>query len=191
MRPSHRALREGTRAAHDALDALFARFDLTERAGYADFLSAHAQALIPIERALDARAAQIVPDWPERRRGSTLQADLAALGRAPPVSTPFALADDDAAVAGTLYVVEGSRLGGRMLAQRVAPGLPTSYLDPGQDAGKWTFLLDRLDAVLYDGASQSRATAAACDAFAAFHAAGRQWLTKEVTAWPTPSSTST
>lgn len=180
MTPSHKALREGTADAHARLDGLFESFDLSDRASYAAFLSAHAQALLPVEAALDAAgAARITDDWEQRKRGALVAADLAALDASIPAPPPYAHdLVDDAAIAGALYVVEGSRLGGRLLARRVAPGLPKRYLDPGQSAENWRVLLARIDGVLYDEGLTKRAIAAALDVFAAFEAAGRHWATK-------------
>lgn len=179
MRSSHRALREGTRAEHDRLDALFGRFDLTDRGDYGAFLAAHAAALLPLEAALDAAgASRLFADWADRKRGGLLAADLAALGGAVPDAVPVPPLENDAAVAGAVYVVEGSRLGGRILARGVTPGLPTRYLDPDQDGGGWGGLLARIDSLLYDEVGLSQAIATARATFASFEDAGRRWLSR-------------
>jgi heme oxygenase len=176
IRPSHQALREGTRDAHEALDGLFARFDLSDAAGYAAFLSAHAQALLPLEAALDAAGAdRVMPDWPARRRGALLIADLAALGIAPPAPGTVPPLDSPAAIAGALYVVEGSRLGGKFLARQVASDLSKHYLSPHQASGMWTKLLAQIDTLLYDASRQSIAIETARAVFATFEVAGRHW----------------
>lgn len=179
VNPAHRALRDGTQAAHEALDGLFARFDLTDRAGYAAFLAAHAAALMPVEAWLDAQGAEsVTADWRERRRAGLLAADLAALGEPVPAAAPFAAAGDPASVAGVLYVIEGSRLGGRMLARGVAPGLPRAYLDPGLHSGErqpsWPGLLAALDRTIGDDVAP--AVTAARAVFARFELAGRERL---------------
>lgn len=179
MRDSHRALREGTREEHERLDELFGRFDLTDRAEYGAFLAAHAAALLPLESALDAAgAARLFEDWADRRRGALLVGDLAALGLAVPDAVPVPPLADDAAIAGAVYVVEGSRLGGRLLARGVAAGLPTGYLDPDQDGGGWGRLLARIDSLLYDEVGLSHAIATARATFASFEDAGRRWLSR-------------
>lgn len=112
------ALREATGSDHDAVDAAFGGFDLKTRAGYAAFLIAHARALPAVEEALAA-----IPAFPAPRpRTDLLAVDLAALGEPMPDPLPFALTDHGAAAWGTLYVIEGSRLGGIMLARSVADG---------------------------------------------------------------------
>lgn len=177
MNAAHRALRDGTRAEHEALDGLFARFDLSDRRSYARFLSAHAEALAPVEAILDASAVErVAPDWPARGRMAALRDDLAAVGGSVPAPSAGERIDDVATLAGMLYVIEGSRLGGRLLARQVAADLPTDYLDADQGKGSWRNLLDMLEAILSDPAMTDRAIVSACQTFARFAAAGRKWL---------------
>lgn len=131
-------LRSRTAAAHEKVDAAFGDHDLRDRAAYAAFLRAHARALPLAEE----RAATI---WPAlRRRMPALTADLAAIDVAlPPVS---AAADVEAAAAwGALYVVEGSRLGGGMLAKTVGAGLPRAYLEATHLPGEWRRIRAAID----------------------------------------------
>lgn len=132
---------------------------------------------MPTEAALDAAGAGAVfADWPERKRVPMLAADLAALDAALPAPAPVPLADDPAAIAGALYVIEGSRLGGRFLARQVGEGLPRAYLDPGQRPPSWPGLLAQFERVLYDPVTFAAATGAALAVFDRFEAAGRRWL---------------
>lgn len=180
MKPAHEALRDGTRAEHERLDALLGGFDLGERDSYARFLVAHAEALLPIEAALDDSAALVVDDWPERKRGAALLADLAGLGQAGPDGAAATAAgggaDDVATAAGALYVIEGSRLGGRFLVKQVGAGLPAAYLGAEQPRGRWPALLNALDQALPDDAARDRAVTAARAVFARFEAATRRQL---------------
>ncbi|MGI4733144.1 MAG: biliverdin-producing heme oxygenase [Janthinobacterium lividum] len=181
---AHRALRDGTRTAHERLDGLFAGFDLADRRSYAAFLAAHAAALMPVEAWLDAHGAgDVTADWPARRRGAALAADLAALGEPVPAGDGFAAATDPASLAGVLYVIEGSRLGGRMLVRGVAAGLPTSYLAPvaipGRSQPSWPALLATFDRVIGDraiGGQVETAVTSAIAVFARFERAGRERL---------------
>jgi heme oxygenase (biliverdin-IX-beta and delta-forming) len=180
LRDAHRLLREATRDAHEALDALFTGFDLTDVEGYRRFIGAQADALLPAEAALDAaNAPAVVKDWPSRRRGHLLAADRDALGlpsrivvEAPPLGGP-------AATAGALYVLEGSRHGARHLRKNVPTGQPVHFLDADQPPGNWAKLLDRIDAILYDTPSADTAIASALAIFAMFDRSGRTWLVKE------------
>jgi len=171
------AIRAATAPDHERLDGLFEGFDLADAGSYGRFLIAHAAALIPIEAALDAAGAEaLIPGWADRRRGAMIRADLAALGIDPPELAPFPELEDDAACWGAAYVVEGSRLGGALLARRIAPGLPRSYLGTPQVKGAWRTFVDVLDAALPTEDRIGRATRAAQATFSFFEAAGRRQL---------------
>jgi heme oxygenase len=190
MNPAHRALRDATAPAHERVDAAFGGFDLTDRDSYAAFLRAHAEAFLPIEAALDAAGAErIIDDWENRKRGHLIREDLAMLGARLP--HPFASSavekpapadrfstslETNGAIAGTLYVLEGSRLGGKFLARKLPPGFPRAYLDADQVSGNWRKLLDRLDTILYQPAELAAAIDAAQAAFDAFERSGTRWL---------------
>ncbi|NIJ19658.1 heme oxygenase [Sphingomonas naasensis] len=181
MNPAHKALRDGTAEAHDRVDAAFAAFDLGDRESYAAFLRAHAEVLLPLEAALPG--ARVTPDWEDRKRGALLREDLAFLRDAPlrhPGETPDdgEKADgawDEAAIAGALYVIEGSRLGGRFLARQLPHGFPRAYLDADQPSEKWRNLLERFEPILYQPAQLQSALASAHSVFAAFERSAKRW----------------
>jgi heme oxygenase len=135
------ALRAATAPDHDRVDAAYGAFDLADRTRYAVFLRAHARALPAAEAALAARPG--LPDF--RRRAPLLADDLAALGEPAPAPLRFALPEGEAAGWGALYVVEGSRLGGIMLARSVPADLPAAYLGARHRSGEWRTLLAALD----------------------------------------------
>lgn len=179
MRDAHRVLRDDTRDAHDAVDAVYGGFDLADRRSYAAFLSAHAAIVLPLETMLDdAGIATLVDDWPDRRRAPAIAADLTALSRPlpPPLACPPVAGD--AGLLGALYVLEGSRLGGRMLARQVASDFPREYLDPDQPTGHWSKLLVRLEELLYTDHRVTEAIVSARAVFASFEASGRAWLAR-------------
>lgn len=134
-------LRASTAALHDGVDAAFGRYRLDAADGYRPFLLAHARALPAAEAALAT--------WPDLPRGAPRTAlladDLAQLGMPMPPPLPFAL-PDEASAWGALYVVEGSRLGGAMLARQVGQGLPHGYLAARFGAGDWKTLRAAIDA---------------------------------------------
>ena len=134
-------LRAATRASHDAVDAAFGDFDLTDRDAYRRFLVAHARALPAAEIALSALA--FARTLPPRR--TLLSDDLAALGYPMPPALPFAV-PDEAGLWGALYVVEGSRLGGVMLARSVGADLPSRYLVAAHGPGQWRAIREAIDA---------------------------------------------
>jgi heme oxygenase len=169
------ALRAQTRDCHADVDEIFGRFDLSSLVEYQHFLSAHARAVPAVETAIEqAGIGKLVPDWPERRRREHLLADLAALGVEAPPLLPQPIFSTDASLWGAAYVLEGSKLGGAMLARSVPVDLPLRYLSPhGPKTGMKAFM-DALDnAPVTD---PSKAVAAARSVFALFHKAAEMEL---------------
>ena len=167
---AHAELRAATASDHEAVDAAFERFDLGEPGSYADFLTAHARALPPVEAALAARGGP-----PVRPRAPLLYADLAALGRAPPPVLPVAAPRTEAEAFGMAYVIEGSRLGGSMLARRIGAGLPHAYLSAAHLPGEWRAFGQALDAAAAAGGDAwiAQCGAAARQVFALYARAAR------------------
>jgi len=165
MHEARAALRAGTAADHKRLDDLFGGFRLDDPRDYRAFLSAHAMALLTVEQALDAAGfADALADWPQRRRAGAIAADLAAIGEPLPAPLPAPPLGTLAARWGAAYVVEGSRLGGALLARSVPEGLPKSYLGSVQPPGMWRKFLEKLDKALplpqdiVDATESARAT---------------------------------
>lgn len=134
-------LRAATAPSHDMVDAAFGGHDLTAVDDYARFLLAHARALPAAEHWF--AAVRDLPPW--RERTSLLTADLADLHHAMPSPLAFTLSDQPGAAWGALYVTEGSRLGGIMLARSVGTGLPARYLSAKHESGEWRALLAAID----------------------------------------------
>ncbi|WP_028134876.1 biliverdin-producing heme oxygenase [Bradyrhizobium japonicum] len=164
-------LRDATSDAHRELDAQLSAFDLTGVSGYCRFLHASAGALLPLEAALaDAGVDGIFPDWPERSRSAAIATDLDRLGAtaAAMVSVPPLTRSG---VFGTMYVLEGSRLGAKFLLKTVADaadpriGAATLYLRHGTGKRLWQNFLSKLESEVCD---EAEVIAAARVAFAAF-----------------------
>lgn len=138
---AHRTLKARTAAAHNSLDATLAHFDLSNPEPYAAFLQIHARVLPAVEETLTR-----TPDLPPwRRRTHLLNCDLADLGRKP--KRPMTIRERlcPAGTFGLLYVVEGSRLGGRMLLHSVGAGLPNRFLSAVHRPGEWREILAELN----------------------------------------------
>ncbi|MEH3123908.1 MAG: biliverdin-producing heme oxygenase [Sphingomonas phyllosphaerae] len=134
-------LRDATGAAHEAVDAAFGAHDLALPGAYQRFLLAHGRALPAAERVMAALPfARTLPT-----RAALLAADLADVGTAQPAPLPFAPGGDEATLWGVLYVVEGSRLGGAMLARQVPDALPGRYLGAVHAPGQWRAIRAALD----------------------------------------------
>lgn len=165
-------LRAATRGAHDRVDALFSGFDLARPDDYRRFLAAQAAAFLPAEAALDhAGAGRLFPGWSEARRAHLLAADLDDLGMARPDPAAAPAFASPAAVAGAVYVLEGSRLGGALLSRRLAPGLPGRFLSAGLPPGGWRAFLARLEQLLGTDVERREAVASAEGMFLLFASA--------------------
>ena len=150
-------LRSVTRVDHEKVDAAFGGFAIGTRDGYRDFLIAHARILPLAERLIDPGA--LIAGW--QGRTEALLDDLQALGGAVPPEIDFALPEGEAARWGALYVIEGSRLGGAVLARMVPEGLPAAYLGARHGSGGGRDLLARLDAQIGDRGAEAEAGAKA------------------------------
>lgn len=150
-------------------------FDLTVLSGYRRFLQASAGALLPLEAALvDAGVAKYFPDWPERARSAAIAVDLDRLGREAH-ATVSVQPLTRSGVIGTMYVLEGSRLGAKFLLKAVADaadpriGQAAAYLSHGAGKRLWQSFLAKLAS--QEGCDEDEAIAAARSAFAAFERA--------------------
>ena len=167
-------LRVATSKDHAALDAIASALDFDTAFGYGGFLWASAAALIPLEQALERAGVDgWLEDWPLRSRRAALALDLAALDVSPPVSKPEPTPSRAFGV-GLLYVLEGSRLGARVLARRVrgaGPDLPIAYLTHGDDGDAWRSFLTWLEAQPKVGLRTDEAIAGARYGFQCFSTA--------------------
>lgn len=179
MSPSSSArdrLRAATEHQHERVDSLFGRLDLAQEADYRLFLTSHAAALLPMEQWLESRAGAVIDDWAARARGAALRADLAAMDIPVPPGEPFAPPASPPSIGGILYVLEGSKMGGRVLARQVGPGLPREYLGAAGNSTGWKTLISRLDDIVVTGEDVSAATRSASLAFDRFLTAGMMAL---------------
>lgn len=168
-------LRASTAGLHSVVDARFAPMLGSGEAGYRSFLLASAAAVFPLEQALlAADVGAILPDWAQRARTAALRADLADLGVVDvPVAPPPLLAGE-ARQLGALYVLEGSRLGAKLLLpELLARGSPrvrtaTRYLRHGEGGRLWPSFLAHLESSEATRRCPDDAIAGARAAFALF-----------------------
>jgi len=169
-------LSSATANHHRRVDDTFSAFALGDPASYGLFLRAQAVAHLPVEDALAAGGiAAIVRDWSARRRYKQLRLDLAELRLNVPTPVGSIALEGTPALLGALYVLEGSRLGGALLRKRVAPDLPTRFLDKA-DPTAWRTLLSLLETELDTDLKRGSAVAAAKAVFDLFEAGGRLGL---------------
>jgi heme oxygenase len=175
-------MRSATADCHRRVDEIFSAADLSEASSYGDFLRAQAAAFLPAEDALAAAgAADLFADWPSRRRGALLIADIEALGieTPDPVGRPSIVTPVQAL--GALYVLEGSRLGGALLKRSVPSNLQSDFLG-GMCSKSWQSLLATMEDMLDTSDKLAAATDAARRIFGLFEAAGRLYVRPRVPA---------
>ena len=135
-------LRDATSDEHQRTEQAFEKFDLANPAHYAAFLTVHRAALAELEPGLERAGWS---DW--KPRLPMAADDLLTLSGETHVSPCSADRQyDDAAAWGVQYVLEGSRLGGQILCQRIPTGSPRSYLASTPETGRnWRAFCDALD----------------------------------------------
>jgi heme oxygenase len=166
-------LRASTSALHARLDGAMEQSLRSGTHGYQEFLLANAAGLLPLEQALEeAGVEETLPDWPERARSAALIADLEDLGLrapAPRAVVEGGLLRDEAYQLGTLYVLEGSRLGARMILRGLPDAnWPTRYLSHGRGKPFWQTFLARLEESAPAQTNPQAVVAGASAAFALF-----------------------
>ncbi|MCW0462502.1 Heme oxygenase [Xanthomonas sacchari] len=175
-----RLLREATAQQHQAVEDLPAMRALMDPAlslsAYVQVLRRHHAVLAGWEQ----REAAWLRDcgdaqWQYQPRTPLLAQDLHALQATPPAPQPLPPAVDVGARWGMLYVVEGSRLGGRVIARHLRQTLPTaapalSYFELGHaDPAAWRHFQQRLERALPTAPLQQAAVDGARAMFAHFH----------------------
>lgn len=113
-------LRNATRTAHDALDAMIGGFDTVET--YRRYLAGTARFRLPVEAGLNAISMPVaLGDWRPTFVAAQIRRDLERFELAPSAESAAPLhTETDSALYGILYVLEGSGLGARLLARRAA-----------------------------------------------------------------------
>jgi heme oxygenase len=168
-------LRASTMGLHAVVDARFAPMLGAGETGYRSFLLASATAVFALEQALLAADVDaILPNWARRTRTAALRADLADLGVVDvPVAPPPLLAGE-ARQFGALYVLEGSRLGAKvLLPELLAHGssrvrAATRYLRHSEGHRLWPAFLAHLESSQAARRCPDDAIAGARTAFALF-----------------------
>jgi heme oxygenase len=171
-------LRRGTQTVHAHTEATF-ELDrwLADRASYAALLRRlwrfHAAAESALDRIRGWDGLIPAVDLAARRRSLRIDQDLVELGWPRPPEAGVAPADPLrlASLAdglGCLYVIEGSAIGGRLIAARaraaLGPRLPTSFfVDPNRNTGRdWNDLRATLDS--FGAGTNATASRAVLDA---------------------------
>lgn len=178
--PASRLLREATARQHEAVEQLPMMRTLMSGClsvrDYVQVLRRHHAVLAGWEQ----RESAWLHDsgdahWRYQPRSPLLAQDLAALQAPPPPPSPAPPAAEAGSRWGMLYVVEGSRLGGRVIARRlrqtlaeIAPAL--AYFELGHaDPASWRRFQQRLEQALPTPVLRQAAVDGARAMFAHFH----------------------
>ncbi|WP_119155029.1 biliverdin-producing heme oxygenase [Caldimonas tepidiphila] len=120
-------LKQETHEAHRQVEDLLRLDGPLTRERYAEILRGFAAFLLPWERQMAAGLpASWRPFFEARRRAARLAQDLRALGEdpsLPPAPVRLPRTDTLARALGSLYVIEGSTLGARIIGPRLQAGL--------------------------------------------------------------------
>lgn len=144
-------IRQATHTSHRGLDIALSRLDLAVPLYYEGFLRSQAEALFPIEAALEAgQIESIMPDWQMRIRTPALLSDLKTFDIA---CNPLPMPDfsSTAEMLGAVYVLEASRMGERVMLARLAEHPDseamnaTAYLRHGFGKRFWPSFLTLLE----------------------------------------------
>ena len=158
---------------HAALDASLVDHPVSDLIGYRRFLLTHAAALPVLTKALEeAEFGWLCPGWTGAPRMAALMADLDGLGLAQPPASE-AVPGGRAEAWGIAYVVEGARLGGRLLERQALDGgdpriRANARFLADRTGLNWRDLSDRLDAALREEDDLNAAIQAARASFALY-----------------------
>lgn len=168
------ALRSATRSHHAAIEGLVHLEALRDRTHYARVLQSFDAFLPHWEAAVAAALPPDLANWMRRRsRRRLLRDDMRVLGLEPVADTAPAVALPSAAAAlGALYVIEGSALGGQLIAAEVARqpwgarGGAAFFTGWGAATGRmWREFRLLVDADVTTAVQRQQACAAACATF--------------------------
>jgi heme oxygenase len=124
-------LKRETQALHEDLER---RIDILNRVrtdeSYRALLEAFYGVYAPLEAEIERSVSELAPWLPDirsRMRTASIRSDLRVVGNARPEALPLAVVPGLGSLAeqfGCLYVLEGSTLGGQMIAREVSSRLP-------------------------------------------------------------------
>ncbi|MBO0344681.1 biliverdin-producing heme oxygenase [Roseibium sp. CAU 1637] len=166
-------LSRATRALHDLVDVQAEHNDLETTVGVASLIAFFHKGFSQIEAALDrADAATVLSDWESRKRTDLLENDLNGLGIGDTTANEAVQAgfsfDSQAEIWGGLYVIEGSRLGARMLVRASDHTRASAFLSESATCRFWpdfVIALTEADQSLQDRNGMVRGAEKAFQAF--------------------------
>lgn len=156
-------LRERTRELHDSLERIPVMSRVFDDAFSLDDYRRHLAVLYGVVQPLEARLSEVQAEhgadtllWRYEPRAAALQADLLQLGvptnaLAQLPATALPAMRDEAEALGVAYVLEGSRLGGKVIHKRLrdyfGDTVPTRYYTATQEPQRWPRFVEVLNSV--------------------------------------------
>jgi heme oxygenase len=167
-------LRAETRALHALAERHMGLPAAADRGAYVRYLLFN-QVCGPIEHGLvEAGVHRFLPDWDQRKRASALAADLVDLDVQPSACPECPIGADAGTILGWTYVLEGSRLGARVILRIVEASQEpqvrraTRFLRHGEGLGLWSSFKVALSGIDDDAGAIARAGVGARAAFGCF-----------------------
>lgn len=173
-------LRDRTSGEHERVDRLLSALDIGSPDGFADFLSIHRicfaamKADAPAEEGGFATLTEMI---------ACIDSDLASLGI--PCDAGSAVSVGPVHVLARDYVLEGSRLGSKVLRRRWEASedprvkAADAYFSITPVPGRWREVCAALSAVSPDGPEATRIAEDAGRLFALFHDVAKDWLSEK------------
>ncbi len=167
-------LRQATRSIHRQLDChpLLSRLlgDDLDNDGYAAAMAALHGPQAALEGTVQPRLEEIGMSARFCPRLGRLEADLADLGLPPfPLRSPDPGITSDSELVGTLYVLEGSRLGGALILRHLKRRLPHAprrfFFSVDDDPGRWKAFWTLTTSLNLEASPYRQTTAAAIRTF--------------------------
>jgi heme oxygenase (biliverdin-IX-beta and delta-forming) len=172
---ARRSLQDATAILHDTVERQFVPGCVTRNA-YIRYLIMN-RPLTFIEPALEAaRIHRVLPDWDMRQRRLVLASDMKAMGIPAGENRTISISDDTGTLLGWSYVLEGSRLGARVILRGIESTRDqeligaTQFLRHGAGMDLWTTFTAALSRIDNDASAIERAREAARAAFSHFKA---------------------
>lgn len=182
-------LKDRTRQSHQSLEKTLVGLlkNIQTKDDYLYILRLFYSFIYPLEREINRFSiADAFPDYSERRKAGQLVTDMQSLGRnakdedlckdLPPIHSVFE-------AAGTLYVLEGSTLGGQVISRMISDKLPSvtdnslSFFNSygGDTLPMWRKFQDRLNSLVTNEVQQAETVRAAESTFNYF----KTWIDKK------------
>ena len=173
-------LRDETAVLHNMVERHFAPGRMTREA-YGRYLTMN-RPFAWIEPALEAACIhRVLPDWDVRRRRFVLASDLEAMGLPACETHTIGISNDVGTLLGWSYVLEGSRLGARVILREIESAHAqelsgaTRFLRHGEGMALWARFTATLRRIDNDPSAIQRACEAARAAFGCFATAAEEF----------------